>query len=200
MHRYMNKHRWPYCIMVILLFACGSVRPVPADVNRETALGLQKQRYAEDTSFVYWLPYRAGGKHLVVQGYYSRFSHQTDVAARGGVVSDYYEDSNIGGAKDEYLDDGNYITITHNDGSRAHYWHLKYKGVLVNPGDTVKQGQLIALSGNTGYSAFPHLHFEVWGYTPGGGYSQLPTRFLTPKGPRYLRPLRFYKAVHAPLH
>ena len=194
---------------IFSLYACGSMRPVPLEINRETARGLQKQKYSEDTSHIYWLPYRENGKHLVVQGYYSRFSHQTDIAldfkmktgtticaARGGVVNDLYEESNVGGAKDEYLDDGNYILIHHFDGSKAYYWHLKQNGVLVNVGDTVKQGQPIGLSGNTGYSAFPHLHFEVWGTTANGHYNQLPVRFMTKKGPRYLRPLRYYTALH----
>jgi len=40
--------------------------------------------------------------------------------------------------------------------------YLKKDGVLVNVGDTVKQGQHIGYSGNTGYTAFPHLHFQVY--------------------------------------
>ncbi len=59
------------------------------------------------------------------------------------------------------------------DGSIAYYWHLQKDGVLVNIGDTVQTGQWIGLSGNTGYSAFPHLHFEVQGYDAGGNYKQL---------------------------
>lgn len=197
--------------LIILCCSCGSVQSVPLTLSRQTALNLQKQKYSEDTSHVYWLPYREEGKHLVVQGYYSPFSHPTDIAldikmktgtticaARGGIVYDLYEGSNIGGAKDKYLDDGNYIMIRHNDGSKSYYWHLKYNGVLVNIGDTVKQGQPIGLSGSTGYSAFPHLHFEVWGYSADGKYGQLPVRFRTPKGPRYLRPLRYYRSVHKP--
>jgi murein DD-endopeptidase MepM/ murein hydrolase activator NlpD len=204
----MNK-LIPTTGLLFFLFACGSTRSVPLEMSKETARGLQSRKYTEDTSHVYWLPYHENGKHLVVQGYYSSFSHKTDVAldfklksgttvcaARGGVVYDLYEESNIGGAKDEYLDDGNYIMIRHNDHSKSYYWHLKYQGVLVNVGDTVKQGQPIGLSGNTGYSAFPHLHFEVWGTAIDGQYTQLPVRFMTKMGPRYLRPLRYYQSVH----
>ena len=114
-------------------------------------------------------------------------------AARDGVVIAAREDSDKGGLKDENLSDGNYISIKHIDGSVAHYWHLNTDGVFVKMGDSVQKGHLIGLSGNTGYSAFPHLHFEVMGYDDHGNYRQLATRFETNKGVIYLRPAHFYK-------
>ena len=51
--------------------------------------------------------------------------------------------------------------ILHEDGSMALYAHLKPEGVEVRVGQQVRQGQRIALSGNTGYSTAPHLHFAV---------------------------------------
>ena len=48
---------------------------------------------------------------------------------------------------------GNNIVIQHSDNSRSGYWHLQKDGALVNVGDTVKQGQIIGLSGKTGYAA-----------------------------------------------
>lgn len=88
------------------------------------------------------------------------------------------------------MSDGNYISVQHSDGSVAHYRHLKKDGVLVKEGDEVAKGQKIGYSGNTGYSAFPHLHFEV---VQNG--RQAPTRFVTKKGVKYLRPGKFYKSV-----
>ncbi|MGS2742865.1 peptidoglycan DD-metalloendopeptidase family protein [Halomonas sp. LS-001] len=54
---------------------------------------------------------------------------------------------------------GRYIVITHDNGYRTRYLHLSR--ALVNTGDNVEMGDQIALSGNTGRSTGPHLHYEV---------------------------------------
>ena len=69
----------------------------------------------------------------------------------------------------------------------------KHDAVWVNIGDTVKQGQVIGLSGKSGYTYFPHLHFIVWRADKKGQWTQIGTRFKTSKGIRYLRPFRFYR-------
>ncbi|WP_236840088.1 murein DD-endopeptidase MepM [Blochmannia endosymbiont of Camponotus nipponensis] len=55
---------------------------------------------------------------------------------------------------------GNYVAIKHSCHCTTRYMHLKK--VLVKPGQKVKLGDNIALSGNTGRSTGPHLHFEMW--------------------------------------
>lgn len=54
---------------------------------------------------------------------------------------------------------GNCITIKHRDGLMTRYGHNSE--LLVEEGQTVTQGQTIALSGNTGNSSGPHVHFEI---------------------------------------
>ena len=55
--------------------------------------------------------------------------------------------------------DGYVVYINHIDGRQTRYGHLSK--VLVSVGQSVKQGERIALSGNTGISSGPHLHFEM---------------------------------------
>ena len=64
-------------------------------------------------------------------------------AAADGVVVEIKDDSNVGGGDPKYWNDGNYIIIRHENEEYTQYEHLKFKGVLVNVGEKVKQGQLI---------------------------------------------------------
>jgi murein DD-endopeptidase MepM/ murein hydrolase activator NlpD len=55
---------------------------------------------------------------------------------------------------------GNLVVIDHGDGTRSLYGHNSQLAVRV--GDEVAAGQVVALSGSTGRSTGPHLHFELW--------------------------------------
>lgn len=192
--------------LLILLF-CLPVSVLAQD-NYST-LELKEGKYKADSSYIYTLPFEHGKKSFLVQAYEGMFSHKggraldfkiktgTKVcAARSGVVTAVRNDSDKGGLKPENLSDGNYIAILHSDGSTAWYWHFQKDGVVVETGDKIETGQFIGLSGNTGYSAFPHLHFEVQGTNASGVQTQLPTRFYTHRGVIYLSPGRFYRSLH----
>lgn len=168
---------------------------------------LKTGKYIKDNSPIYSLPFEVGRKVWLVQAYDSKlFSHQEELAldfkikegtiicaARGGIVDAMYSESDKGGLKPSNYSDGNYVIIKHDDGSYAGYWHLQKNSVLVQVGERVTAGTLLGRSGNTGYSAFPHLHFYVWREDGEMGYRTIPTRFYTHRGIRYLRPGRFYK-------
>lgn len=75
----------------------------------------------------------------------------------------------------------NFIRILHDDGSMAVYAHLDHGGVLVHPGQHVRTGQRIGRSGNSGYSAGPHLHFVVQA-NRGMRIESVPFRMFGPQG------------------
>jgi murein DD-endopeptidase MepM/ murein hydrolase activator NlpD len=54
----------------------------------------------------------------------------------------------------------NFVFITHDDGTHAVYFHIKRHGAVVEVGDRVERGDMIAYSGNVGCSGEPHLHFH----------------------------------------
>jgi murein DD-endopeptidase MepM/ murein hydrolase activator NlpD len=160
-----------------------------------------------DTAYAYALPYAKGTTHRLWQGYHSVFSHHGNMAvdfkmkrgtpvhaARGGVIVVVVEENKNGGLGRRFINKENSISIRHSDSTFAHYLHLQYKSAAVAVGDTVKEGRVIGLSGHTGFSAFPHLHFEL---TKGlqKGKNEVPFRFKTEQGVLFLQPLRRYKAL-----
>jgi len=141
----------------------------------------------------YRLPYAAGTSHRVIQSR-GGFSHRGAArnaidfampvgtlihAARAGWVVFVVDRYREHGTRAELKDRGNVILVAHKDGSIANYGHLKPGGALVKLGDQIKEGQVIGRSGNTGYSAGPHLHFEVFRPLSGKGTWSLPLRFFS---------------------
>ena len=146
----------------------------------------------------YLLPLRQGAVRID-QGYGGRFSH-TDaenryavdfaaamgtpvLAARAGVVMQVESDFDKAGLKlEKYGGRANLIRIVHDDGTMAVYAHLKMEGVLVRVGQRVRAGQQIGLSGNTGFTTGPHLHFAVQ-VNRGMRLESLPFKMTGPGGP-----------------
>jgi murein DD-endopeptidase MepM/ murein hydrolase activator NlpD len=54
---------------------------------------------------------------------------------------------------------GYYLIVDHLEGFKTYFGHNR--ALLVSVGETVKRGELVALSGNTGRSTAPHLHYEI---------------------------------------
>lgn len=148
-------------------------------------------------SVVYQLPYAPGESYKVSQGYNSDFSHHgpeqfaidwkmpegTELrAARGGRVVRVKDDSNVGGRTIRFDPYNNFIIIRHEDGTLAHYCHLKKDGIKVRPGQVVQTGEAIALSGNTGFSSGAHLHFCVYKTPNGRQRVTIPVKFEDAEG------------------
>nr|WTB32002.1 M23 family metallopeptidase [Streptomyces sp. NBC_00830] len=95
-------------------------------------------------------------------------------AAHSGVV--VKAGPNGGGDGPAY---GNAIVIKHGNGTYSQYAHLSQ--INVHIGQAVEKGQKIALSGNTGNSSGPHLHFEIRN-TANYGSAVNPVAFLYKQG------------------
>ena len=164
-----------------------------------------------DEDLLYRLPYESGKSYYVLQGYGSRMSHTgpeqytvdfnmregTPVhAARGGIVARTEGSHSKGCWRSGCGKYANYIVILHDDWTTGEYYHLQKHGVLVEVGDRVVAGQQIGLSGNTGNTTMPHLHFGVYRATPWGKFQSIPVRFNSADGPvRKPRRGGLYQAV-----
>lgn len=150
----------------------------------------------------YVLPLR-GAPLQIDQSFGGSFSHNDDqnrhaldfaapigtpvLAAREGVVMEV-EDGFGRAGLDRGRDGGraNLIRLLHEDGAMSVYAHLKVDGVLVRTGQRVRAGQQIGLSGNTGFTTGPHLHFVVQ-VNRGMRLQSIPFRMRGPDGPLRLR-------------
>lgn len=165
-----------------------------------------KEDYNED--YEYDLPYAKREKFLLSQGYNGWPTHQnqnaldfkmpegTDVlAAREGYVIEIKQSSNTGCPDRSCANQGNYIKIIHSDGTIAEYYHLRMNSVKVKVNDNVEKGQTIALSGNTGWSTGPHLHFMCYLPKAKGKNVSIKTLFRVDDGEKvqFLNPGSTYK-------
>ncbi|QGL98103.1 MULTISPECIES: M23 family metallopeptidase [Stenotrophomonas] len=173
--------------------------PAPID-GRTLDLRLQSvpgnpAAQAEDVA--YRLPFDAA-RLRVDQAPQGRFSHGDEenhdavdfalpegtlvLAAREGTVMQI-QDGFRGNGQDRERDGAraNFIRVLHSDGSMALYGHLQAGGMRVRPGQAVGAGQPIGLSGNSGYSSAPHLHFVVQ-VNRGMGLRSVPVRIFAEQG------------------
>ncbi|GKX32306.1 hypothetical protein SH1V18_47860 [Vallitalea longa] len=94
-----------------------------------------------------------------------RFHHGMDFPVKTGTpiiasAKGKIEDTGYGGVE------GNFVIIKHDDGFITKYYHLNM--IMCTEKQEVDEGDIIGLSGSTGYSTGPHLHFGV--VNPGGEY------------------------------
>ena len=174
--------------MLILMFILAHSQ-TQTQTNKRDEPPIDCDAYPAQATSLYILPYQVGKSYEVITTteHYVRGNKGVGlnaidfqmpigtsvVAARAGIVVALQED---------YLDDNgvdlqeNYVFIKHSDGSIGRYFHLTRQGALVEVGDSVQQGDVIARSGNSGQSPVPHLHFDVQmcGLNLPPNYNQLP--------------------------
>ncbi|MCM1984663.1 M23 family metallopeptidase [Lyngbya confervoides] len=120
----------------------------------------------------------SNGKGYLSQGNNSithrgRMAYAYDLAMPIGTPLYAMRDGVVVGVRDRYPDTGggrsrfskfNYVMIRHDGDYRSVYMHMQQNfNAVVNlkKGDSVRAGQLIGYSGNSGWSTGPHLHLEV---------------------------------------
>jgi len=166
-----------------------------------------------DDSVLYHLPYLPGATFKVTQGYHGAFSHTGPdeyaidwkmpegtpvLAARAGVVVSVKDHFAKGGPHRKYEDCANMVVVQHSDGTMAHYCHLAPRSAKVKVGAKLRAGDLLAASGNTGFTSGPHLHFAVFKAKNGHGRETIPVKFRTAEGAGItLMSGKSYRAVDA---
>jgi murein DD-endopeptidase MepM/ murein hydrolase activator NlpD len=160
--------------LVARIGASDPSRPGGFELRLEAVPGSPSAR-PRDFEYAYPL---GGGGVRVAQGFGGAWSHRDEqnhyavdfvapigtpvFAARDGTVMQVESDFDKAGLNAEkYGGRANYVRIVHDDGTMALYAHLREGGVLVRVGQRVAKGQEIGLSGNTGFTSGPHLHFAV---------------------------------------
>lgn len=154
--------------------------------------------HAIPAAVAYSLPLDEAASWEVGQGFHGGYSHTDEqnryavdlivaegtpvLAARDGVVMQVESGFDRAGLnRKEFAERANLVRIMHDDGTMAVYAHLQENGVYVRAGERVGVGQQIALSGNTGFSSGPHLHFCLQVNT-GMHLVSIPFRMVTSRG------------------
>lgn len=162
-------------LKIATLQAQNAAAPLRYDYRMRWQLGNPNARHNE--AFAYQPPVPAASVFTISQAFNGTYSHSgegnryaIDIgmpigtairAARSGsiaVVKDSHSDT---GGSVEHRGQTNAVYVLHEDGTFGVYAHLKRGSALVRPGQRVQAGQILAQSGNSGYSTGPHLHFAV---------------------------------------
>lgn len=118
------------------------------------------QAYAYDFIVVDEMKKPFRGLGLALEDYYT-FGLPVLAPADGTVITaTSHIHDNPPGVLNEAHNWGNFIILEHGEGEYTEISHLRQYSILVRPGDTVVQGQILGQCGNSGYSAHPHIHIQ----------------------------------------
>lgn len=145
----------------------------------------------------YRLPFPEEKNFRLIQGYGGSETHQDEfqysldwempigtpvLAARAGKIIHAIDRFSGRSTDPSFKERTNTITLLHADGTLAEYSHIGTGTLKVKLGQQVKEGELLALSSDVGYSGGPHLHFRVFRLIRGTEYESLPVRFQDARG------------------
>ncbi len=162
--------------VVARLYPPGDLAEAGGDGARLRIEAVPGSPRAHADAVLYALPF-ADRPVRIDQGFGGAFSHRDPanayaldfalpdgtpvLAARAGVVMEVRDDFRESGTDPRLGQAANLVRVVHADGSMAIYAHLAPGGVQVRVGQAVQRGDRLGLSGNTGLSSGPHLHFAV---------------------------------------
>jgi hypothetical protein len=126
-----------------------------------------------DPDYLYSFPFAGLQPRRLVQGVGGEATHQGLHHYSFDFVIDGFP---AGGFHEKYKNRGNEVVVLHADGTIGLYGHLS-AGVPVQEGTRVEVGEVLGLSGNSGYSMGPHLHFEVGVQRQGAESQSIAIRF-----------------------
>lgn len=154
-----------------LLVSNGGRLPETNNHNRPADKGPQNQIYAYD------FRHDNTGKEKRLEDY-PVFGVEV-VSPGAGVIAQVVDgsfDCDPGDA-DRSVGVGNMIMIDHQNGEFSLLCHFKHNSIRVKIGDSVKQGEILGLCGNTGNTTQPHIHYNLQDNLRGYNANALPAQF-----------------------
>ncbi len=185
------------CALALLARTTNALAQAPAAMCQPDSDGppVPRAAFAPRESTAYILPFELGTPRLIwrTTSHYTRGNggvglYAIDVEMPVGTPLIAVRTGRVVAVRDSFPDENdrdleeNYVMVQHADSTVARYLHLTQRGALVRVGDRVNQGQRIALSGNSGQTGGPHLHFDVQRCGPNlpPGYNTLPCGMTIP--------------------
>jgi hypothetical protein len=154
-----------------LMVSNGGRTPETNNHNRPAEQGPQSMLYAYD----FRLQHEETNKRLEE---YEVFGKEVLAPANGKIIQVISGAIDVmPGERDRGVGVGNAIITDYGNGEFSLICHLKYNSIKVNVGDTVKQGEIIGLCGNTGNTSEPHIHFHLQDGPFMHKANALPTQF-----------------------
>ncbi|MEE8119208.1 MAG: M23 family metallopeptidase [Gammaproteobacteria bacterium] len=175
----MSTKSYVLACIALLVVACGGSDSGPSNAEIQAQIAKEANDFCEGKTFrkpeesPYVLPWLPGATYKMFQGNCSnlgghkdRFAYDFDLnmgdpvfASLSGtvdVVIDTFSDN------DHIEGHENRVNILHDNGRLMWYVHLMQGSAVVIKGQRVQRGDMLGLAGNSGNSASPHLHVQLF--------------------------------------